>query len=266
VPDLRLEGASVLRYDDTGGDRPTLLFLHAFPLGLAMWDDEARALADVARVVRFDARGFGGSTPGDGALAMDRIADDAAALLDRLGVARAIVAGCSMGGYAAFAMARRHPDRLAGLVLGDTRPGPDSPEARAGRKTLADRVLAEGARAAADAFVPKLVGPTTHAERPDVVARVREIALGNGAIGVANALLGLGAREDSTPTMAAIRVPTLVLCGEEDGVTPPAESEAMARGIAGAELAIIPRAGHLANLESPAEYQRVVRTFVRRVT
>ena len=130
------------------GDGPALLLLHAFPLGLFMWDAQAEALAARHRVIRFDARGFGGSDSSQGPLTMERIADDAAALLDQLGVSRAVVGGCSMGGYAALAFVRRHPQRLAGLVLQDTRAGADSEEARAGRATLAAKVLAEGASAA----------------------------------------------------------------------------------------------------------------------
>jgi pimeloyl-ACP methyl ester carboxylesterase len=256
----RIAGGDV-RYEAQGSG-PALLFLHAFPLGLAMWDAQASGLADVARVVRFDDRGFGGSSLGDGALTMDRIADDAAGLLDHLGVDQAVVAGCSMGGYASFALWRRHPDRVRALILQDTRPGVDPPEARAARATLANKVLAEGSGAAADAFLPRLLGASTQRDRPDLVASVRALILGNRPRGIADALLGLSARADSNATMATIRVPTLVVCGEEDVITPPAESEAMARAIPGARLALIPGAGHLANLENPAAYDAAVRGFL----
>ena len=260
---LRIDDAEV-RYDVTG-EGLALLFLHAFPLGLALWDGQAASLADAARVVRFDARGFGGSTLVDGPLTMDRIADDAAALLDHLRIDRAVVAGCSMGGYAAFAMVRRHPGRVRALVLGDTRAGADSPEARAGRAALAERVLAGGATVASDAFLPKLLGATTQRDRPELAVRVRSLILRNAPQGIASALDGLGARADSTPTLADIRVPTLVVCGEEDTLTPPSEAEAMARAIAGAELAILPGAGHLASLENPAGYDLALRAFLARV-
>ena len=106
------------------GEGDILLFLHAFPLGLVMWDAQAAALRADHTVVRFDCRGFGASPPGDGLLTMERIADDAAALLDQLDIERAVVCGCSMGGYAAFAFARLHATRLRGLVLQDTRATP----------------------------------------------------------------------------------------------------------------------------------------------
>jgi pimeloyl-ACP methyl ester carboxylesterase len=244
------------------GEGPALLLLHAFPLGLAMWDEQEAALRAQNRVVRFDDRGFGGSAPGEGLLTMERIADDAVALLDHLGLERAAVAGCSMGGYAAFALVRRHPDRLRGLVLQDTRAGADDEEGRRNRAVLAERVLKEGAQVALDAFLPKLLGATTQKERPAVVERIRQMVLATPPRGIADALHGLAARADSSPTLREIRVPTLVVCGEEDTITPVAESEALARGIAGSRLEVIPRAGHLSNLENPEVYNGVLRRWL----
>jgi pimeloyl-ACP methyl ester carboxylesterase len=256
----RIAGAEIA-YDD-GGEGEPILFLHAFPLGLFMWDVQAEALRPRHRVVRFDARGFGGSPAGDALLTMERIGDEAAALLDHLGLERAVVAGCSMGGYAAFAMVRRHPQRVRALVLQDTRAGADSPEARRNRALLAEKTLKQGAQAAADAFLPKLLGDTTHQERPALVSRIREAILATSPRGIANALQGLGARADSTPTLREIRVPTLVVCGVEDTITPLAESEAMHQALAGSTLAAIPRAGHLANLENPEAVNAALLEFL----
>jgi pimeloyl-ACP methyl ester carboxylesterase len=245
-----------------GGRGPAVLLFHAFPLGLFMWDGQAEALADTHQVIRFDARGFGASPSGGALLTMERIADDGAALLDHLGVSRAVVGGCSMGGYAAFAFARRHADRLKGLVLQDTKAGADNEDARKGRATLAEKVLREGAGAAADAFLPRLLGETTHKERPELVAGIRERILAASPRGIADALAGLAARADSSPTLREIRVPTLVVCGAEDVLTPVAESEAMHKAVPGSRLELIPKAGHLSNLESPAAYNAVLRSFL----
>lgn len=257
---LRVAGAE-LACDVTGAG-PAVLLLHAFPLGLVMWDEQAAALADAYRVVRFDCRGFGGSPPGDGLLTMERIADDAAAVLERLGLPSAVVGGLSMGGYAALALVRRHPERIRALVLADTRAGADSPEAKATRAAQAEKVRREGAAAIADAVLPKLLGATSHRERPELVARVRRIVEANPPRGITDALAGLAARADSTPTLREIRVPTLVVVGEEDTITPRSEAEGLQRGIGGSELAAIPRAGHLANMENPAEFNRRLRSFL----
>lgn len=256
----RLDGGEVCF--EAYGEGPAVVFLHAFPLSASMWDAQCEALAPAHRVVRFDARGFGGSPPGGLAFTMDRIADDAAALLERLGVERAVVAGCSMGGYAALAFARRHARRLAGLVLLDTKAGPDTEEARAGRRALAERVLADGAPAAAEAFLPRLLGETTQRSRPLVVERVREAILAARPRAVADALHGLAAREDSRPGLGLVRVPTLVVVGEEDVLTPPCEAEALAGGIPGARLVRVPGAGHLASLEDPRAVNAALRAFL----
>ncbi|HEY2943191.1 MAG TPA: alpha/beta fold hydrolase [Vicinamibacteria bacterium] len=257
---LRVAGAELAC--EVSGAGPAVLLLHAFPLGLAMWEPQAAALADAHQVVRFDCRGFGGSPPGDGLLTMERIADDASAILDRLGIPSAAVVGISMGGYAAFALVRRHPERIRALVLADTRAGADSPETKATRAAQAEQVRREGTRAIADAALPRLLGVTSHRERPELVARVRRIIEANPPRGITDALAGLAARADSTPTLREIRVPTLVVVGEEDAITPEAEAETLGRGIAGSRRAVVPRAGHLSSLENPEEFNRPVRSFL----
>jgi pimeloyl-ACP methyl ester carboxylesterase len=247
---------------EVAGQGPALLLLHAFPLSLAMWEAQAQALAPRLRVVRFDARGFGGSVPAGGPLTMDRIADDGARLLDALGIERAAVGGCSMGGYAALAFARRHAPRMSALYLQDTRAGADSGEAREGRLRLAERVEREGAAPAAEAFLPRLIGETTKREQPELAASLRERILATPPAAIRDALLGLAARADSRPLLGSISAPTLVLVGAEDVITPPAESEAMAAAIPGARLEVVPRAGHLANLEQPAAVNAALEAFL----
>jgi 3-oxoadipate enol-lactonase len=248
---------------EVAGSGPAVLFLHAFPLSLRMWDAQARALQGTHRVVRFDARGFGATPPGDGLLTMERIADDAVALLDHLGISQATVCGLSMGGYAAFALVRRHAARVKALVLADTRTAPDSAEAKRSRSAQADTVRKEGPAAIADGFLQKAVGDTTRKERPDVVARVREMILAAPARGIVDALAGLAARADSGPTLREIKVPTLIICGAEDALTPPADSETMHAGIPGSRLEILPGAGHLSALEDPAAFNRALLSFLQ---
>src|SRR6185436_12890251 len=201
----------------------------------------------------------GGSPPGDGLLSMERIAEDAVALLDHLGLAAASVCGLSMGGYAAFALWARYPARVNRLVLADTRAGADSDSARQARADLSAEVGRRGAEAAAEAMLPKLLGETTRRERPELVARVREMILANPPRGIRDALGGLAARADSTDRLRGIEVPTLIVVGEEDVVTPPAEAEAMRRQIPGSRLVTLARAGHLSNLEEPAGFNASLR-------
>ena len=254
-------GGGELAYD-TRGSGPTVLLLHAFPLHRAMWAPQVRALQERHQVVGFDVRGLGESPPGDGPLTMERIAGDAVALLDHVGAAQAVVCGLSMGGYAAFAMWRRASDRVRALVLADTRAAADSEQARRDRAELAEKVRRVGPEAAAEAFLPKLLGETTRRERPHLVARVREMILSNSARGISDALAGLAARADSTPTLREIRVPTLLIAGEEDAVSTPEEMEGMARQIAGSRFVKLPRTGHLSNLETPDAFNAAVLEFL----
>lgn len=255
-------GGVNIQYADQG-QGPAVLFLHAFPLSLTMWDDQA-ALASRYRIVRFDARGFGGSDVGEAILTMTRIADDAAILIERLRLGPVILVGCSMGGYAALCFAQRHAPLLRGLVLVDTRKGADSPEARQGRGELAAKVMKEGARAAVEAFLPKVVGETTSNTRAEVIARLKDTMFATSPRGIADALHGLAARADSTSFLREIEVPTLVVCGEEDLITPRAEAEALQRGIRGAELAMIPKAGHLPSMETPEAFNSILLRFLSR--
>lgn len=255
-------GGVGIRYADKG-QGPAVLFLHAYGLSLGMWDSQ-EALAPPYRIVRFDARGFGGSEVGDAVLTMARIADDAAVLIDRLRLGPVILVGCSMGGYAALSFAQKHAPLLRGLVLVDTRAAADTHEARKGRGDLAARVLKEGASAALDFFLPRVFGETTKNTRADVVARLRDMMLASSPQGLSDGLHGLATRQDATPLLREISVPTLVICGEEDEITPRAEAEILQRGIKGAELAMIPGAGHLPSMETPEAFNSVLLGFLRR--
>ncbi len=257
---ITIDGSEIAYQDEGRG--PTLLLLHAFPLGLSMWEPQVAALRSRHRLVRFDVRGFGGSPLGGERLTIERIADDAAALLERLGVERATLLGCSMGGYASFAFLRRHPSRLAGLALLDTRAAADSDETRRGRSVLAERVRTEGSAALVEAMLPRLLGVTSQRERPALVAQVRDQIRAVTPPAAAAALAALAARADATATLAAIRVPTLVMAGAEDVVTPPAEAEALAAAIPHGRYLSIPRAGHLAGLENPAAVNDALAEFL----
>lgn len=255
-----MDGARVAY--DVRGAGPAVLFLHAFPLHSAMWEAQAAALAPSHSVVRMDARGFGGSARGEGLLSMERIAEDAAFLLRHLGFETAAVCGLSMGGYAAFALVRRHPTLLRALVLADTRCVADTAEGRAGRASLAERARREGSAAVAEEMLPRLLGETTRRDRPELAARVRDMVLAADPAALADALAGLAARADSTSTLREIRVPTLVLCGAEDVLSTPAEMGGWAEGIAGARFQEVPAAGHLSNLENAPAFNAALLPFL----
>ena len=246
------------------GVGPTLLLLHAFPLNQRMWDPQLEALADHCHVVTLDLPGFGASQATDGSLTIDQLADLVAAFMRRLGHERFVLGGLSMGGYIALAFARRHPERLQGLVLADTRAGADAPETRERRfKQIAD-IEAHGLKALAAAFPHTVTTAATHVDRPELLATLSGWIAGANPAAVAGALRMMAERPDATPDLAGIRVPTLVLVGDADATTPPPEAEKLASGIPDATLVRLPQAAHLASLEAPEAFNRAVITFMGR--
>ena len=268
--------------------RGTLLLLHAFPLTARMWEPQLSLAEHGWRVIAPHYRGMDGpaslasnserATPrlaervgdtsrGGGvddppATSMDDYAADVFDLLDSLHIEEAVVAGLSMGGYVAFALFRHAPRYFLGLVLADTRSQADTPEAVEGRKRLLAVLGEKGPAAVADEMLPKLLGETTRRENPALVERVRALILANSPAAIAGAITALMTRQDSTPLLASIHCPTLVVVGDEDTLTPSAMSRELQRGIAGSELAVIRTAGHLSSMEQPAAFNAELARFL----
>ncbi|WP_298816196.1 alpha/beta fold hydrolase [Chloroflexus sp.] len=258
---LSLPTGAQLRYDDVGSGTPVVL-LHAFPLSAALWRAQLTTLSDRFRMIAPDLRGFGGSALTPAPQSLDDYADDVIALLDALGIGQAIFAGLSMGGYIAFALWRKAPERFSGLLLADTRATADSEEARATRAANAELVLQEGSAALAERLLPNLVAPQVS---PALLAELKAIAAANPPAAIAAALHAMAARPDSTPLLNQIRVPVTVVVGDEDRLTPPAEARVLHEGIAGSRLVVIPGAGHLSAIERPAEFNLALTELVMRV-
>jgi 3-oxoadipate enol-lactonase len=171
-------------------------------------------------------------------------------------------AGNSIGGYIFFEFWRRYRERVSQVILVDTRASADSDEARKTRLASAEDVLKRGTEPFLDAQLPKLTGESTHRNRPDKVAEAKQMMMQASPAGIAAVLQGMAARPDSNATLASIDVPTLIICGDEDTLTPPVEMEAMHRGIRGSVFRRVPKAGHYAPFEQPEEVHRVMREFL----
>ncbi|ONI83392.1 alpha/beta hydrolase [Saccharothrix sp. ALI-22-I] len=229
-----------------------LVLLHAFPLDSRMWD----GVRDLLKPITPDQRG------GDRSPDLVAVADDVLRLLDERGIERAVLGGCSMGGYVAMAVLRRDPSRVAGLVLADTRAGADTDEARANRLAMAARVEAEGLGWVPDAVVGGLLAPGVDAA---VAGRVRELILGQDPAEVAWAQRAMAARPDSAEVLSGVDVPALVLVGEHDALTPPALARELAGVLWRAEYVELAGAGHLTPLEAPEAFASAVADWRRRV-
>jgi pimeloyl-ACP methyl ester carboxylesterase len=241
-------------------ERPVVL-LHAFPLNATLWRPQVEAWPVGWRVVTPDLPGFGASSEPPTAT-MDDMARGILRILDGLGIQRAVIGGLSMGGYLTLALYRLAPERFSGMILADTRATPDSEEQKAGRRKMIATVRDQGPPAIADEMLPKLLGATSQRERPALAGTVRDMIEGNTAAAIAGALQAIRGRPDSTPLLPSIAVPTLVLCGDEDVLTPPSDSEALHRGIRGSRLVMLPRAGHLSNIEAPEAFSAALQDFL----
>lgn len=242
------------------GSGPALVFVHGFPLDRTIFRHQIDSLTGFRRIAP-DLRGMGQSDAPDLGYSMATYADDLAALIDALGEDRVVLIGHSMGGYIAFEFLRRYRSRVGGLVLMDTRPEADSAEGRKARDQLVTRVRDQGALAAAEAMLPRFFTPSVP---PEIIQLVRDMIVRTPVSGIVGALTSMRDRPDSTPLLSTlVGVPTLVMVGDEDVITPPAISQAMTGAIPDARLVEVPGAGHLPCVEQPVPTTRGILKFLQ---
>jgi len=238
--DVRIDGSS-------GAE---VVLIAGFPLTRAIWNAQSETLAQHRRIVRPDLRGTGESSVTGGPYLMEQLASDIAAALDALGIERAAMVGHSLGGYVALAFARLFTERLERLALVCSRLAADTPEVAAARFELADRVERDDSAAAAiAAYVPRLFAPETARERPEIVARVNEIATGVSARGAAALLRGMAMRPSAFDIAPDLDVPVVVIAGGRDAIVSIEEADANARAFRRGRLVVCPHSGHLPMVE-----------------
>jgi pimeloyl-ACP methyl ester carboxylesterase len=258
---VRVEAGDANLAVQVAGTGAPLLLVHGFPLDRSMWRNQLDGIGGWTCIAP-DLRGAGESTvPRDG-YSMARYADDLVLVLDAMGAGTAVCCGLSMGGYILFELLRRHPTRVRALILCDTKAEPDTPEGKRGRDDLAQVARRDGSGVVADRLLPKLVGRSTAAREPAIVAAVRDMAARSPVDGIVGALGAMRDRPDSTPLLGQIRVPTLVLVGAEDEITPPAIGRGMADRIPGGRYLEVAGAGHMAPLERPGVVTPAISDFL----
>lgn len=254
-------GDAEIAYEAAGKGMPVVL-LHPFPAHHEFWSPVAERLATRYRVVLPDLRGHGESGVGEGPASMEKHAADLARVCDEAGIGRAVFAGVSIGGYILFEFWRRYRERARALILSDTRPQADTEEGRANRLKSAEDVLERGTEPFIDSMLPKLLGESTRQRRPDLAQSAKRMMMKASAQGIAQVQRGMAARPDSVETLKTITVPTLLLVGSEDRLTPAADAELMRRHIGGSQLRVIAGAGHYAAFEQSEATLPVLRQFL----
>jgi pimeloyl-ACP methyl ester carboxylesterase len=250
-----------LAYDDSGAGLP-LLLIHGFPLSRAMWAPQREALRDSFRIIAPDLRGFGNSDAPDGPYSMDIFADDMVALLDHLGIDRAVVCGMSMGGYVLLNLLDRYPERVRAACFMVTRAGADDESGKERRLTLAREVMVKGPQIVAEAFSRVLFSSRRGEDGAELMETVRNIMGGNSSRGLAGGLLAMRERPDFSGRLGEFTLPSLVIGAEDDLAIPPQESQLLADGLPQARLVVVPHAGHMAGMENPAVVNEALASFL----
>ena len=244
------------------GDGPPVVLLHSFPCDHEFWYPLAGAMDSRYRLILPDLRGPGNSEIGEGPALMAKHARDIARVLDAVGVGKATFIGCSIGGYILFEFWRRFRERVNALAIIDSRPHADTAEARSNRLKAAAAVLEQGTEPFFDGMIPKLMGRTTVATRPDLVAGARAMMRKMSAEDISLVQRGMAERPDSVADLKTITAPTLIVIGDEDVLSTVADGELMRQNIAGSRLKVIPKAGHYAPWEQPEAVGTVLRQFL----
>jgi pimeloyl-ACP methyl ester carboxylesterase len=257
---LRSDDAEI--FYEIRGSGPPVVLLHPFPSHHELWHPVARALESRYRLILPDLRGHGESEIGEGSALMRQHASDITRILDTAGVGKAAFVGCSIGGYILFEFWRRFRDRVTSLALCDTRPQADTAEGRAIRLKSADTVVEQGTEPFIETMIPKLMGRTTLTTRPDLVEGARAMMRKMSAENISLALRGMAERPDSVADLKSINVPTLLVIGDEDILSPVADGELMRQSIPGSLLKVIPKAGHYAPWEQPEAVGTALRQFL----
>ncbi|MHB1277354.1 MAG: alpha/beta fold hydrolase [Bacteroidia bacterium] len=251
-----------LSYNDIGeGDIP-IIFLHGFPFDKSMWQIQIDFLRATQRLIACDIRGFGNSSDENSVLSMDLFAGDLVAFMDALAIDKAIICGLSMGGFIAFNAQKRFPDRFAAMILCDTQCIADTEGVKENRLKVIDEIALQGAAGFNEEFIKKVFHKDSLTSKKGIVAKLRNVVFANSQHIISQGLLALAGRSETCSTLHDIRVPTLIICGKEDEVTPLGESEFMHANIKGSSLRIIEHAGHVSNLEEPWEFNKILLEFL----
>jgi pimeloyl-ACP methyl ester carboxylesterase len=251
-----------LSYDDVGEGSVPVIFLHGFPFDKTMWHSQVESLKSSHRVIAYDIRGFGKSRDHGTSLSIDQFSEDLIRFMDLLNIDKAVVCGLSMGGYVAMNAQKRAPGRFEALILCDTQCVADTAEGKKKRYQSIDEINAEGVKNFAEGFIQKVFCKESHSSKKDVVNQLKEVIYSTSPRMITQGLKALAERRETCSTLCKVDVPTLIICGKEDEMTPVIQSEYMKQNIDGSMLQVIENAGHVSNLEQPEAFNKHISDFL----
>ncbi|MBL0310785.1 MAG: alpha/beta hydrolase [Bacteroidetes bacterium] len=251
-----------ISYDDIGEGSIPVVFLHGFPFDKTMWHSQLEFLKSSSRVIAYDIRGFGKSRDEKASLSIDLFVEDLIMFIDKLQIDKAIVCGLSMGGYIALNAMKRFPQRFQSLILCDTQCIADTPEAKEKRYKSISQIRDEGVTAFNEGFIKGVFYKDSLNNKKEVVEKLRRVVFSNTQKIMAEGLIALAERSETCSCLHTIAIPTLIICGREDVITPLVQSEFMNKEIKGSILKVIDNAGHVSNLEQPDDFNKHLQMFL----
>jgi 3-oxoadipate enol-lactonase len=251
-----------LSYDDVGEGRIPIIFLHGYPFDKTMWQLQLDFLKSSYRLIPCDIRGFGNSTDEESSLSIDLFADDLIQFMNKLNIYKAIICGLSMGGFIALNAMNRFPDRFEALILCDTQCIADTIEVKEKRYKIIDEIEVDGEEKFNEGFIKSVFHKDSIKNKKELVKQLRSVVFTNSKHIIMQGLVALAERSETCSTLNKITIPTLIVCGKEDEVTPLAQSENMNAAINGSILHVIDKAGHVSNLEQPNEFNKILLDFL----
>lgn len=251
-----------LSYDDVGEGSIPIIFIHGYPFDKTMWQLQLNFFKSYYRVISFDIRGFGKSTDEESPLSMNLFSEDLIAFMNKLSIDKAIVCGLSMGGYIVLNTMKRFPNRFKALVLCDTQCIADTIEVKEKRYKTIDEIEVDGVTKFNEGFIKNVFHKDSLSNKKKLVEKLRNTVFSNSQHIITMGLSAIAERSETCSTLKEIKIPTLIICGREDEVTPLVESEFMNATIKGSILHVIDNAGHVSNLEQPHEFNKHLFSFL----
>jgi len=256
----------LVSYTDEGQEGSSvIIFIHGFPFNKSMWNLQVEPLKDNYRLIMYDIRGHGNSDAGNEVFSIDLFANDLIGLMDALKIDKAILCGLSMGGYIALNAMGKYHERFDALVLSDTQCIADTSEAKEKRMRAIESIKYTGVEKYAEENIKNFFSPESFLTKGKEIADVREMIVKTSEQSLCSTLLALSVRKETCHILPEIKVPVLIMVGNEDKITPPAAARFMHEKIEGSFLKIIDHAGHLSNLENPGEFNVQLKKFVASV-
>ena len=251
-----------LSYDDVGEGNTPIICLHGYPFDKTMWKEQLEFLKSSYRIIACDIRGFGKSTDEESNLSIDLFSEDLIAFMDKLNIDKAIICGLSMGGFIALNALKRFQNRFEALILCDTQCIADTVKVKKKRYKIINDIDVNGVTDFNEGFIKSVFHKDSFNNKKELVKNLHNVVFSNSQHIITMGLTVLAERSETCSSLKDINIPTLIICGREDEVTPLVQSESMNSTIKGSVLCVIDDAGHVSNLEQPDEFNKHLLNFL----